>query len=190
MTGLTTYKNIVAKAQAALAAARQRCQAEEEALAATQARLGAAEAAQGLAQAIAQAVQQKAHDRIAGVVTRALAAVFDDPYEFRILFEQKRGRTEARMAFVRGGHELDPLDASGGGVVDVGAFALRLSCLMLARPPLRRLVIADEPFRFVSAGLRGRVRALLESLSKELGVQFIIVTHQDELRCGKVIELE
>lgn len=150
----------------------------------------AAEEAQQTIQAIAETVQEAAHDRIAGVVSRCLAAVFDDPYEFRIKFERARGRTEARLTFVRDGMEVSPLEASGGGVVDVAAFALRLSCLMLARPARRRVVVLDEPFRFVSAGYRERVRAMLEGLSKDLDVQFIMVTHIEELAVGHVINVD
>jgi DNA repair exonuclease SbcCD ATPase subunit len=148
-----------------------------------------AEEAQKVVQLVAQTVQQKAHDRIAGVVSRCLEAVFDEPYEFKINFEQKRGRTEASLVFVREGLSVDPLTASGGGVVDVAAFALRLSCLLLARPPLRRTVVLDEPFRFVSEGYRPRVRQMLEQLSKELEVQFVVVTHDEAYKTGKVIEL-
>jgi DNA repair exonuclease SbcCD ATPase subunit len=190
MNDLTTLRQKTNRQVAALDAARIRCQAEQKALDAAQARVDAAQEAQGLAQQIAAQVQQKAHDRIAGVVTRSLQAVFDDPYEFVIRFEQKRGRTEARMVFIRDGQEIDPLTASGGGVVDVAAFALRLSCLMLARPPLRRLLVLDEPFRFVSANLHSRVRGLLEALSQELGVQIIMVTHEEALTTGTVVELE
>ena len=148
-----------------------------------------AEEAQKIVQLVAQTVQQQAHDRIAGVVTRCLEAVFEDPYQFKIVFEQKRGRTEARLIFARDGVEVDPMSASGGGAVDVAAFALRLSCLVLARPPVRRVLVMDEPFRFVSVKYRERVRAMLEGLSEELGVQFIFVTHMTELRTVTVIEL-
>jgi len=159
-----------------------------------------AEEAQQIAQAVAETVQEEAHNsetvqeeahnRIAGVVSKCLATVFDEPYEFHIRFEQARGRTEARLVFVREGQEINPLDASGGGVVDVAAFALRLSCLMLARPACRRVVVLDEPFKFVSADRRAGVRAMLEGLAEDLGVQFIMVTHIDELRCGKIIEVQ
>jgi DNA repair exonuclease SbcCD ATPase subunit len=148
-----------------------------------------AEEAQKVAQLVAQTVQQKAHDRIAGVVSKCLEAVFDEPYEFKINFEQKRGRTEASLVFVREGLSVDPLSASGGGVVDVAAFALRLSCLLLARPAVRRLVVLDEPFRFVSAEYRPRVRGMLEGLARDLGVQFVMVTHDEAYKTGKVIEL-
>ena len=148
-----------------------------------------AEEALRVCQIVAQAVQQKAHDRIAGIVSRCLEAVFDEPYEFKILFEQKRGKTEASLVFERDGLQVDPLTASGGGVVDVAAFALRLSCLMLSRPTLRRLLVLDEPFKFVSEQYRERVRVMLETLSKDLGVQIVMVTHIEELKMGKVIEL-
>lgn len=145
--------------------------------------------AQSHAQAIAKGVQQQAHKRIATIVTRCLAAVFDDPYEFAIRFEQKRGRTEARLVFVRNEQEVDPMTASGGGVVDVAAFALRLSCILLSRPPVRRVCVLDEPFKFVSEEYRENVRKLLETLSTELEFQVIMVTHIPEIVTGNVIEL-
>lgn len=148
-----------------------------------------AEEAQRVCQMVAQAVQQQAHDRIAGVVSRCLEAVFDEPYEFKILFEQKRGRTEASLVFVRGDQTLDPLTASGGGVVDVAAFALRVSCLLLARPALRRVLVLDEPLKFVSEQYRPRARAMIEKLAEDLGIQFIIVTHDEAYKTGKVVEL-
>lgn len=150
----------------------------------------AADEAQQIVQAIAETIQEEAHDRIAGVVSQCLATVFDEPYEFRIRFEQARGRTEARLVFVREEQEINPIDASGGGVIDVAAFALRLSCLMLARPAVRRVVVLDEPFKFVSKVYRGRVREMLENLTEELGVQFIMITHIEELVTGEVVRVE
>lgn len=169
--------------------AKSRVRTEQEELEKAELRKQTATQAQEMAQQIAQIVQQRAHKQIASIVTRSLQAVFDDPYEFHICFERKRGRTEARMVFKRDGLEIDPMTASGGGVIDIAAFALRLSCLLLSRPPLRRILVMDEPFRFVSENLRGRVRSLLNALSKELEVQFLIVTHMHELESGTVIDL-
>jgi DNA repair exonuclease SbcCD ATPase subunit len=150
----------------------------------------AAAEATRVAQEIAAGIQQQAHVAIARIVSRCLSTVFDEPYEFRIKFEQKRGKTEAELVFARDGHEVDPLTASGGGVIDVAAFALRLASMLMSRPAVRRTMIMDEPYRFVSKHYRGRIRGLLESLSAEMGVQFIIVTHFDDLRIGKVVEVE
>lgn len=163
---------------------------EKKAVRAAVQRLNDLEEARTLLQAVVQQVQQQVHRRIASVVTRSLASVFDEPYEFVIHFEQKRGKTEAELKFLREGLEVDPLSASGGGVVDVAAFALRLSCLMLARPPLARVVVLDEPFKFVSREFLPRVASLLEVLAEELKVQIVMVTHIQELRVGDVVVLQ
>lgn len=141
-------------------------------------------------QTIAAETQARAHSAIAAVVSRCLTAVFDEPYTFKIDFERKRGKTEARLYFVRDGIEIDPLTAAGGGVVDVAAFALRLACILLHRPQLRPLMVLDEPFRFVSANYLPRVRDLIDGLADEFGVQFVIVSHLSELKDENTIYIE
>jgi DNA repair exonuclease SbcCD ATPase subunit len=162
---------------------------EESELARASAELEAAAEAQTFIQTVAQAIQQQAHQQIASVVSRCLATVFEEPYVFKIHFDRKRGRTEARLVFEKHEKEVDPLTASGGGVIHVAAFSLRLACLLLSRPRRRRLLIADEPFGFVSAEYRERVAVMIQELSKELKVQIVMVTHSPEFIQGKVIKL-
>lgn len=142
-----------------------------------------------IVQTIAKTIQEEAHDQISSIVSQCLEIVFDEPYTFHIVFEQKRNRTEARLIFDRNGSQVDPMSAAGGGVVDVAAFALRLSCLMLSKPRVKKLMVLDEPFKFVSQEYRNNVREMLESLSSELGVQMLIVTHIPEFVTGKCINL-
>lgn len=162
---------------------------ERDALKAAENLLKDTQAAQEVLQRIAQAVQQKAHERIASVVSSCLKSVFDDPYEFHIDFERKRGRTEANLRFTRRNLDVDPMTASGGGVVDVAAFALRVACLMMHRPRLSKLLVLDEPFRFVSAQYQPQIRVMLEELADDLDLQIVMVTHNPEFEAGKVIEL-
>lgn len=164
-------------------------EAESKAFTKAEAKALRAKEAQEVLQHLAQAVQQQAHRHISKVVTSCLASVFDDPYEFKITFEQKRGKTEAHLRFVRDTLDLDPLASTGGGAVDVAAFALRVSCLVLHRPRLSRVVILDEPFRFVSAQYQDRIRTMLENLSKDMEIQVIFVTHNERYITGKVIDL-
>lgn len=145
--------------------------------------------AQHILQELAKSIQTKAHNRISTIVTKCLESVFDDPYQFKIVFTKKRGKTEADLIFERDGIEIDPKTASGGGVLDVASFALRLSCLVLSRPLSRKIQIADEPFKFVSEDYRARVRKMLLVLARELGMQFVQVTHIRELKIGTVVEL-
>jgi DNA repair exonuclease SbcCD ATPase subunit len=146
-------------------------------------------AALELLQQVAQTIQQGVHAKIASVVSRCLASVFEEPYTFHIHFERKRGRTEARLVFQRDGVDFDPMFASGGGVVDIAAFALRVAKLVLETPSPRRVLIMDEPFKFVSVEYRANVARMLETLAEEMQIQFIIVTHDRELQIGKVVKL-
>ena len=146
--------------------------------------------AQSILQSIAKAVEDQAHRRISKIVTKCLRVVFDDPYEFRIIFEHKRGKVDARLAFFRDGLLLEnPADEAGGGVLDVASFALRLACLILAKPARRRVLFLDEPFRYVDEVNQERIGQLLLTLSSELGVQIIQITHSEALKIGKVIKL-
>jgi len=170
----------------------RRVKEEKSRLEDAQERVADAQEAQRIVQEVAEQVQRQAHDRIASVVSRCLASVFgEDAYQFRIDFEQKRGRTEARLVFVRGDLVLeDPTGEGGGGQVDVAAFALRLACLVLSRPRKRLILFLDEPMRNVNGEVyQERVGQLLLTLAEEMGVQFIVVSDDDWLKVGKVIEL-
>lgn len=147
--------------------------------------------AQQIAQQIAQGIQQRVHQQVARVVTKCLAAVFDEPYQFKIDFQRKRGRTEARLVFIRDGVELtDPMNEVGGGVIDVASLALRLACLLLGRPVRRRVLLLDEPFKNIRGEqYRRRTRTLLLRLAEEMGVQWVINTDIDSYRLGTVVEL-
>ena len=145
--------------------------------------------AQEILQHLAQAVQQKAHERISQVVSNCLAAVFEEPYQFHIEFERKRGRTEAYLQFKRGSLTTNPLKASGGGTVDIAAFALRVSSLVLHRPRLAQVLVLDEPMKFVSDEYQPAVRQMLEQLAEDMGIQIIFVTHNETYATGKIIEI-
>lgn len=163
---------------------------EQDTLTAAENALDAHHGARTIIQSVASAIQQEAHSRVAGVVSRCLSTVFGpDAYEFRIEFEEKRGRTEARLVFVRDGMELSPMTAAGGGAVDVASFALRLAALMLSRPSVRKCLVLDEPFKHLSREYRPRMAELLLELAAELGMQFVVVTHDPDLACGKVVKL-
>lgn len=165
--------------------------AERESLAIAEERVACVQQAQEIVQTVAQAVEQQVHARIAEVVSRCLRAVFDDPYEFRVEFDRRRGRTEARLVLVRDGIALDdPLNEVGGGVVDVAALALRIACLLLCRPACRRLLVLDEPFRNIRGDEnRRRTRELLLGLANDLGMQIILNTDIPAYRLGTVLEL-
>jgi len=145
--------------------------------------------AQQVVQSVAKLVQTRMYSCVAAVVSRCLQAIFDEPYEFVMRFVEKRGRTEVELAFLRNGNEVDPMSASGGGVVDVSAFALRLAALVLAGSKVAKVLVLDEPFKFVSQEYRERLAELLVKLAEELHIQIVLVTHIEEFRIGTVVEI-
>jgi DNA repair exonuclease SbcCD ATPase subunit len=170
--------------------AEQRAAEEADRLAKAERRLAACREAQALVQAASQAAQEYAHATMAGLVSRCLASVFEDPYGFAIRFERKRGRTEARFVFTKDDNDIDPMTEGYGGAVDVAAFGLRLACLALARPAPRKLLVLDEPFRNVhGADNRRRLAGMVVELAKELKVQVVMATGLEWLRVGNVVEL-
>jgi len=164
-------------------------EAEEDKLEQAQNQLNDLLQAQEIAQEAATQIQQLVHKQIADIVNKCLQTIFDDLYKFKIRFTPKRGKTEAELLFIKEGKEIKDI---GGGVIDVVAFALRLSSLLLSRKGLRPVLAMDQPFSNVSKskGYLERVPEMLIMLAEEFGIQFIQVTHVDELKIGKVIELE
>lgn len=190
MDDLASYRALANKLVPELAHATAQVRVEKRRLIAAMQRLEDCETAQQIIQEVAATVQEVAHKRIADVVSKCLAAVYEDPYEFRIVFERKRGKTEARLVFVRDGHELHPTTESGIGQVDVAAFALRIACMALRTPSPRRVLVADEPFKNVNGeGNRERAAQLLEVLARDFDLQIILVTGYDWLQVGKVIRI-
>jgi DNA repair exonuclease SbcCD ATPase subunit len=130
---------------------------------------------------VAQQTQKQLEFHISEIVTLAMSAVFDEPYSFKIDFVQRRNKTEADLWFVRDGEQFRPLDASGGGAVDVAAFALRVAMWSLRRPRSRATLILDEPLKMLSRDLMPKAASMIAEVSRRLGLQIILVSHSEEL---------
>jgi DNA repair exonuclease SbcCD ATPase subunit len=160
-------------------------EAKRKELAGAEAMTQTIDEAQEIIQRVAKDTQNNFVCRIADVVSTALDAVFGaDAYEFSLEFIQKRGKTEVEIAFIRDGSKIDPLSASGGGAVDVASFALRVAVWSLLKNSGRSVldtIILDEPFRFLSRDLQPLAGSMLKTLSKKLGLQFVMVTHNPDL---------
>ena len=125
--------------------------------------------------------QQQLQVNISNITSLALEAVFPNPYELQVEFIQRRNKTECDLYFVREEHKIDPLTASGVGAVDVASFALRIASWSMMNPRTRRTIILDEPFRFLSENYQEQASTMLKEISQKLGIQFIIVTHEEVL---------
>lgn len=139
------------------------------------------EEAKEIIRAVGIKTQEQLSFHISDITSLALEAVFKDPYELKVDFVQRRNKTECDLLFVRGDSVVDPISASGGGAVDVAAFALRIASWSMMSPRTRNTIILDEPLRFLSGDNQDRASAMIKEISQRLGLQFIIVTHESIL---------
>ena len=136
------------------------------------------EQAQVFLQKVAQDTQSQLKFQIEDIVNLALETCFPNEYEFQLQFNIARGKTDAELVFLsqKTGRPIDPMNASGGGVVDLTCFALRIASYALEQG-VDNVIILDEPFRFISRDLQARAGEILKSLSTKLGLQIVMVTH-------------
>jgi DNA repair exonuclease SbcCD ATPase subunit len=73
---------------------------------------------------------------------------------------------------------MNPVFSSGGGLLDITSFALRISFWHLNQN--RNVMIFDEPMRFLSKELVPKAVEMVRMLSEKLGIQFIIVSHIED----------
>lgn len=130
------------------------------------------------AQEVAKQTQEQLKVHIEDIITMALESILDEPYSFELDFVTRRNKTECDVYFVRDGKRVNPIDASGGGAVDIASFAARIALWSLSGAD--NVLVFDEPFRYVSANYQARVGELLTKISKQLNLQVIMVTHNPQ----------
>lgn len=137
------------------------------------------EEAQVFLQKIAQDTQNQLKFNIEDIVQLCLDTCYPDKYEFKLEFVVKRGKTEAKIMCLDDGEEIDIMHDTGGGVSDLIAFGLRIAVWSLGRT--RNVMILDEPGKFLDVNLKPRFGDVIRELSRELKLQFLLITHDKEV---------
>jgi len=134
--------------------------------------------AQEFVQSVALNVQNEIKYSIENIVNIFLDAMFPNEYTFKVLYEVSRNKTTARLVLVNSfGRELDPLE-NGGGLADVISIALRISLLLITNK--ERVLLFDEPGKYISEDKKDLFYEIFQKLTKDLGIQMIIVTHDEK----------
>lgn len=137
------------------------------------------ELVQALVQKVAKDTQEQLKFQIEDIVKTCIDTCFPDEYDFKVEFEIKRGKTECALKFYKNEREVDIMEASGGGVVDLASFGLRLAAYSLGNTA--NTIILDEAMKFLSRDLQSRAGEIISEISRKLGVQIIMNTHIPEL---------
>jgi ABC-type glutathione transport system ATPase component len=135
----------------------------------------------GLMSAIAVLAQEETKKIIEVLVTRVLQTVFDSSYSFVIEDTVSHNTPQTSFYVKINDHLFSLKDELGGGVVDIVSCSLRIVFWALQNPRSSPVIILDEPGRCISRDKIPYVCQMFKELSEELGLQFIIVSHESDL---------
>lgn len=147
----------------------------------TKRRLIRYEKAHAIVKQVELETQRQLQFHISDITSLALEAVFPNAYTLDVDFIEKRNKIECDLYFVRDGQRIKPVDASGGGAVDVAAFALRTASWSMESPRTDNVLLMDEPLRFLSLDLQDKASEMIKEIANKLKLQFIIITHDETL---------
>jgi len=132
----------------------------------------------------AQETQNQLKVKIEDIVQLTIDSCFPNKYKFQLDFTPKRGRTEAELKLteienIEQEWNIDPLENCGGGVSDMESLGLRLAAWALKQN--ENVIILDEPFKNLSEDKKPLAAEIVRELAERLGLQFIIITHEQTL---------
>jgi hypothetical protein len=138
-----------------------------------------AAAAHHVLQTAAESLRERMKVELEHVATRVLRYVFQRDYKVEFKVEVKHGQVCAECWVSEDGVASKAVGGHGGGVLDVLAYILRVT--VLRSMDGRKVLLADEPFKFVnSPDAMDRIRELAAEISKG-GVQQVFVSSRDDM---------
>lgn len=131
---------------------------------------------------VQELTRNKIKEGFESIVTYALRYIFNQDYKFELSFNRRGNLQEADFNIIPPDREesSDPLDSSGGGVLDVVSLALRIVLLELSKPKIPGFIALDESTKHISKEFIPNVYKWIKIMSNKLNRQFIFVTHQKE----------
>jgi len=131
---------------------------------------------------LAKQSQLSVKKHIENIVTHALKTVYDDEFKFIMEIEQKRDQQEIKFFVKTKSGALLELrkDVTAAGVLDISSLGLKLAIYSLDADSIP-IMFYDEPMKNLGdmITLGGKV---LKSISKSMGIQSFIITHDDRLK--------
>lgn len=146
-----------------------------------------------ITQEVATATQQQLQLQICEIITAAIQTVFQQKHTLKIDFISKRNKSEAHIYLEdEGGNELNLFNDDGGGLLDIVAFLLKITCWRISAIKSAPIFIFDEPFRNLSKEYQPKVSEFIKEISQKLNIQFIIITHIQEFieNADNIIKIE
>lgn len=175
MKNLSFFNYIFIKQQGRKEALENRASKLSTLLSKLQVKQKSIEEAQTFIQVTAKELQERLKYNITDIVNLAISSCFQN-IEFDIDFKIMNNRTVAKLIYKKNGYEIDPLEGSGAGLVDLTTFALRIALWNISHTD--NVIILDEPLKWLQPKeLQMEAFKIIKELSEKLNIQFIIVAN-------------
>lgn len=113
------------------------------------------------------------------LVTSCLSSTFGSKYSFEIKSEDSRGQQEYHFYVNKEGLLLELRDdICGDSLLDICSIGTRISELIIDET-IEPVFLFDEPFRNLRYDKKPFVKELIQELSREFNIQFLIITHDE-----------
>lgn len=119
-------------------------------------------------------------ERMSGLITYGLKSIFDDQdLVFSPEITKKNGKIYIDLKTSNNGIEGN-FESFGGSVAVIESFLLRVLCIL--KKNLAKLMLLDETFAAVGEEYIANTSNLIKELSKKLGLDVLLVTHQKDFQ--------
>jgi DNA repair exonuclease SbcCD ATPase subunit len=160
-----------------------------------------------LLQNYGESQQKMLTERIEGIVTKGLRAVFQNPtLDFKLKYSEtksgERKRNPEVAMTIQYEHDGEVVEGNlkssfGGGISVVAAILLKVVIVLHLEPRVKPILLLDEPLKdlspayeggdAVSSGYRDRMADFLRSLVDQTDLQIIMVSHEPEY--GRIADI-
>ena len=119
-------------------------------------------------------------DKIINLVSYGLQSILEDA-TYKLILEEKEQRNQKVYSFFieHSGLKTPILNSVGGGIINL--LSLLFHVVLLSVSSKSKTLILDEPFANLSVSYRERTADFIKQLSEKMGIQFIIVSHEEEI---------
>lgn len=184
MINLDTYIKFLNGGKAKLEILKEKGQKLDTMLATLGKSLSDLREADDVMNAVSVLAQEDSKNIVEELVTLAMQSVYGDNYSFEVDNKINRGQPETFFYVVKDGERCllkSADDYFGGGVVDICSFALRVVMWAIQDSKSDNVLLLDEPMKNLDTARLTLAGKMIQELSKALNLQFIIITHEDEL---------
>ena len=121
-------------------------------------------------------------DKMSALITYGLSTVFyDQDLTFHPVISKKNDKIFIELNTLVDGVEVD-YESFGGSVATIESFLLRILCII--KKKYAHLMLLDETFSAVGDIYMENTSKLVSQLSKKLGLDILLVTHEKEFQHG------